>query len=64
MKTTIALTVALCLLLKRFMDCVKLFQTEIIVAKIIVKKFFKSNVQKMSIEGASDFRVSNNNFLP
>ena len=30
---------------------------------IFFKNFFKDNVQKMSIGGASDFRVMNNNFL-
>ena len=30
---------------------------------IIFENFFKGNVQRMSIEGASDFRVMNN-FLP
>ena len=28
-----------------------------------LQKNFKGNVQKMSIEGTSDFRVTNNNFL-
>ena len=42
----------------------------VVFAKIILfiafsfKKIFKSKIQKMSIEGALDFRVTNNYFLP
>ena len=31
---------------------------------IFFKNFFKINVQKMLTEGASDFRITNNNVLP
>ena len=48
----------------------KKFKSFVVFAKIIlyitifIQKIFKGNVQKMSIEGASDFRVTKNNFLP
>ena len=40
------------------------FDKIILYITIFFKIFFKGNVQKMSVEGASDFRVTNNNFLP
>ena len=40
------------------------FAKIILYVTIFFKKFFKNNVQKMLIEGALDFRVMNNNFLP
>ena len=41
----------------------KVFAKIILYITIFFKKFFQSNVQKKSIEGASDFRVTDNNFL-
>ena len=38
--------------------------TKIILYITIFLIFFKGNIQKMSIDGASHFRVMNNNFLP
>ena len=45
-------------------DSFAAFSKIILYITTFFKKNFKSNVQKMSIEGASDFRVTNNNILP
>ena len=49
---------------KKKVDLFAVFAEIILLITIFFKNFFKGNVTKMSIEGASDFRESNNNFLP
>ena len=46
-------------------DSFGVFAKIILYVKIFFKKIkkIKGKVQKMSIEGASDFRLTNNNFL-
>ena len=45
-------------------DSFTIFSKIILYIMIFFKKIFKGNVQKMSIEGTSNFRAANNNFLP
>ena len=42
-------------------DSFAVFAKIILLITIFFKNFFKGNVLKMSIEGASDFRVANDN---
>ena len=44
-------------------DSYAVFANIILYIAIFFKNLFKGIVQKMSIEGASDFRVKKNNFL-
>ena len=44
-------------------DSYAVFAKIIFYITIFFKKYFKGIIQKMSIEGVSDFRVNNNNFL-
>ena len=47
---------------RKQVDSFAVFVQIILYITIFFKIFFKVNVQKMSIEGASEFRVTNNNF--
>ena len=49
--------------MEKKVDSYAVFAKIILYTAIFFKKFFKGIVQKMSIEGASDFSVKNNNFL-
>ena len=49
---------------RKKLDSFEAFAKIILNITIFFKIFFKVNVQKISTEGASDFRVTNNNFLP
>ena len=50
--------------MEKKVDSFAVFSKIILYIRIFFKKTFEGIVKKISIEGASDFILTNNNFLP